>query len=69
LSDDADADLTAEGWQFGSSRLAVLHCPACPKDGSGLPDAADRAAAVTELADLLGDDEDGLAATLEDFGL
>ena len=69
LSDDLDGDLTAEGWRFGSSRLAVLHCPACPKDGSSLPDADDRAAVVTELADLLGTDEDGLAATLEDFGL
>lgn len=59
--------LAAEGWKFGRNRLVVLHCPCCPKDGSKLRDAEDRARATNELADLLGDDEDGLAATLEDF--
>lgn len=69
LPDDVDSNLAAEGWRFGPSRLAVLHCPACSKDGLCLPDAEERAEIVTELAQLLGDDEDGLAATIEDFGL
>lgn len=69
LSDGLDGDLTAEGWRFGPSRLAVLHCPACPKAGYVLPDADERSVIVTELAELFGDDEDGLASTLEDFGL
>jgi hypothetical protein len=30
-------ELTADGWRFGTSRLVVLHCPCCPKDGPGLP--------------------------------
>jgi len=58
----------AEGWKFGASRLVVLHCPCCPKDGSRLPDAEDRTEAVQTLAELLGDDDD-LAAVLDDFGL
>ena len=66
---ESDDDLSGEGWKFGQNRLVVLHCPACPKDGRGLPDADERAEIVSELAALLGDDEDGLAATLEDFNL
>ena len=62
-------EAAAEGWKFGQRRLVVLHCPCCPKDGSKLPDANERAAITQELAQLLGDDEDGLAATLEDFAL
>ena len=58
----------AEGWYFGSSNLVVVHCPCCPQNGS-LPDAKVRTAIIRDLADLLGDDEDGLASTLEDFGL
>jgi hypothetical protein len=59
--------LSADGWRFGQNRLVVLQCPCCPKDGSRLPDAEERTQATKELAALLGDDEDGLAATLEDF--
>ena len=67
---DATADeLATEGWKFGSSRLVVLHCPCCPKDGTGRPDAKERSRIVQDLAQLMGDDEDGLASTLEDFGL
>ena len=61
--------LADDGWQFGHNRLVVMHCPSCPKDGSGLPNAGERAAVVNELAQVLGDDLDGLAATLEDFGM
>ena len=61
--------LIAEGWKFGSSRLVVLHCPCCPRNGSRLLDADQRAAITQELAALLGDDEDGLASTLVDFDL
>lgn len=54
------------GYQFGASILDVIHCPCCPKDAK--PN-ADRAALKAGLAEILGDDEDGLAAMMEDFGL
>ena len=69
LASMSPEELTAEGWRFGRNRLVVLHCPCCPKDGRHLPDAKERKQAVQEIAQLLGDDEDGLASTLEDFGL
>jgi hypothetical protein len=56
----------AAGWQFGLSILDVQHCPCCPKDAQINPD---QAAAKAALAEILGDDEDGLAAEFEDFGL
>lgn len=69
LTEENAGSLAGEGWTFGQNRLVVLRCPVCPKDGPGLPDAQERTAVVTEIAAVLGDDEDGLAATLEDFGL
>ena len=54
------------GYEFGSSVLVVTHCPACPKGAKPDPD---KEALRAGLAEILGDDEDGLAATLEDFGL
>lgn len=69
LDDHDPDDLLHEGWKFGRNRLVVLHCPGCPKDGSSLPDAPDRAEITEMLAELLGDDQDGLASTLEDFDL
>ncbi len=56
----------AAGYQFGASILDVMHCPACPKDAE--PDPV-KAAIKAGIVELLGDDEDGIAATLEDFGL
>jgi hypothetical protein len=69
LADMTPGELTADGWRFGTSRLVVLHCPCCPKDGVALPDAEDRKQATQQIAELLGDDEDDLASALEDFGL
>ncbi len=56
----------AVGWQFGCSILDVRHCPGCAPDAKPDPTKVEIKAA---LVDLLGDDEDGIAATLEDFGL
>ena len=56
----------AIGYEFGGSILNVMRCPVCPKDAK--PD-ADRAAIKAGSVELLGDDEDGIAATMEDFGL
>lgn len=56
----------AAAWQFGNSVLNVRHCPCCPKEAQ-LNTEKDEAKSAIE--DLLGDDEDGLAAMYEDFGL
>ena len=41
----------------------MIRCPCCPKEAT--PD-AERLQTKAMLEDLLGDDEDGLAATFED---
>lgn len=55
------------GWRFvGHSLLAIAQCPAC----KGEPDTAssrERAALRGVLAEMLGDDLDGLACHLEDL--
>jgi hypothetical protein len=56
----------AAGYKFGASILNVIRCPACPKNAK--PD-ADKAALKAALVEILGDDEDGIAAAMEDFGL
>jgi hypothetical protein len=53
------------GWEFGETVLNVIRCPACPKDGK--PDPR-KLAIKAALEGILGDDPDGLAATLEDCG-
>jgi hypothetical protein len=54
------------GYEFGTSVMNVMRCPACPKDAKPDPDKAALKAGIVEI---LGDDEDGIAATMEDFGL
>ena len=56
----------AVGWEFGASVLDVTRCPCCPKGAK--PDLA-KAEMKSALVDLLGDDEDGVAAMMEDYGL
>jgi len=48
----------------------IERCPTCPAKPPKLsPDQRSRLETIGELADLLGDDIDGLAATLDDFDL
>jgi hypothetical protein len=48
----------------------IDHCPCCPKHkAKHSAKERHRLAVIRELADLLGDDVDGLAGTLDDFGL
>ena len=56
----------AVGWEFGSSVINVIRCPCCPKEAKPNPE---RLATKQALEELLGDDEDGLAATFEDYRL
>ena len=53
-------------YEFGHSVINVIRCPACPKDTK--PN-VDRLKTKAALEQLLGDDEDGLAATFEDYRL
>jgi hypothetical protein len=54
------------GWEFGQSVINVTHCPCCPKDA--VPN-AERIQTKAALEALMGSDEDGLAATFEDYHL
>ena len=64
LTPPVRAFLRRANWEFGESILVVKHCDACRPDDT-LDEA--RFAVEEELAYLLGDDEDGLAAELEDL--
>ena|SRR5258707_9533101 len=56
----------AAGYQFGQSVINLIHCPCCPKDAKP---PSDRLGTKAALEHLFGDDEDGLAATFEDYNL
>jgi hypothetical protein len=56
----------AAGYEFGGSMLNLVRCPCCPK---GVKPDPDKAALKAGLVEILGDDEDAIAATLEDLGL
>jgi len=66
LSDRYRDEFRLVGWEFGQGVINVIHCPCCPKDAKPAPDRLQTKAA---LEDLMGDDEDGLAATYEDYQL
>ena len=60
------AEFRSAGWEFGQGVINVIRCPCCPKDAQPNLDRVQTKAALEEL---LGDDEDGLAATFEDYRL
>jgi hypothetical protein len=66
LNDRYREKFKAVRYEFGGSVLNVMRCPACPKDAKLDPDKAALKAGIVEL---LGDDEDGIAATMEDLRL
>ena len=66
LQDRYREKFKAVGYEFGRSILDVMRCPACPKGAQPDPDKAAMKATIVEM---LGDDEDGIAATMEDYGL
>ena len=66
LSPHYRQEFIGAGWYFGQSVINVVHCPACP-DGAK-PDPL-RLQTKAALEELMGDDEDGLAATYEDYNL
>ena len=66
LNDRHRREFRAAGWEFGQSLVNVIRCPGCPKDAQPNLERVQTKAALEEL---LGDDEDGLAATFEDYHL
>jgi hypothetical protein len=66
LSKRYRAEFRAVGWEFGKGVINVMHCPCCPPGAQPDPD---RKAIKTALEELMGNDEDGLAATFEDHQL
>ncbi len=66
LSDHYRKAFHAAGFEFGQTVVNVIHCPACPKDATPNEERVQTKAAIEQL---FGDDEDGFAATLEDFRL
>ena len=66
LSDRYRKKFQMAGWEFGQSVINVVRCPCCPKNATPNLERVQTKAALEEL---LGDDEDGLAATFEDYRL
>lgn len=66
LSEHYRNEFRAVGWEFGQGVINVIRCPGCPKNAQPNPARVQTKAALEEL---LGDDEDGLAATYEDYRL
>ena len=67
---DLDYILHEAPSEFTRKGGLIEHCPSCPGELPKLdPAMRERLAVVKELAELLGDDVDGLAAELQDFGL
>jgi len=56
----------AAGWEFGQTVMNVIRCPCCP---AGVKPDPERLATKRALEQSLGEDEDGLAATYEDYRL
>ena len=66
LTEHYRTEFRAAGWEFGRGVINVTRCPACPKDAK--PD-LEKVLTKAAIEELLGDDEDGLAATFEDHRL
>jgi hypothetical protein len=59
-------ELRTAGYEFGQTMTNLIRCPACPPDAK--PDVG-KLYLKAELENLLGGDDDGLAATYEEHGL
>ena len=66
LADRYRNEFRAVGWEFGQGVINVVRCPSCPKNAT--PNIT-REETKAALEVLMGDDEDGLAATFEDYRL
>lgn len=65
------AQFEADGWKLGSTVLNIISCPCCKgvSERFTAEQVAERVEARETVESLLGEDLDGLSATLEDLGL
>ncbi len=66
LSERYRTEFRSAGWEFGKTIINVVRCPSCPREAIANPDQVHIKGA---LEGLFGEDEDGLAATYEDYRL
>ena len=66
LTDRYRQEFRAAGLEFGQGVINVVRCPGCPK---GAKPYLERVQTKAALEELLGEDEDALAATFEDYRL
>jgi hypothetical protein len=66
LSDRYRKEFQAVGWEFGQSVINVTRCPCCHEGDTPNPEIVETKAVLEQL---LGNDQDGLAATFEDHHL
>ena len=63
LTDEIRESFKVVGWEFGERTSHIIRCESCPE---GETRVTTRSMAAEALADLLGDDEDGFIAMMED---
>lgn len=74
VKENWDGNLTKEirkafedkGWKFGPNVFVIYQCPCC-KNQKDSAESQGRAEMVSALADVLGDDTDGLISELDDL--
>jgi len=66
LSERYRTEFRTAGWEFGKSVINVVHCPCCPEGAKPDPEKVQTKSLIEEMLD---GDEDGLAATFEDYQL
>lgn len=69
---DMDHVLHEEPESFERKGGVIKHCPCCPNDGSAPELDTDKQAKleiIETLGEIMGDDVDGFASELEDYGL
>lgn len=66
VSDRYRTEFQAAGYHFGQTVINVSRCPSCPE---GAKPNEGRIKTKAALEELMGEDEDGLAATFEDYRL
>ena len=70
LTEEVRVAFRAAGWEFGSNVLVIKRCPGCPKEPTETQraEAANNLNRIEAVAEIFGDDLDGLESELEELG-